>query len=83
MLATFGMQAPGDVYPSSSKPTNRRVALGGLRPELRCNRGHGLHMFEQQLERAEAEFLAALARSRRSAPPTCARPCSTSHGSPR
>jgi len=61
MLATFGMQAPGDVYPKFLETHAQAVALGGLRPELRCNRGHGLHLFEQQLERAEAELLAALA----------------------
>ena len=60
MLATFGMQPPGDVYPKFLETHEQAVALGGLRPELRCNRGHGLHLFEQQLEPAEAEFLAAI-----------------------
>ena len=60
MLATFGMQAPGDVYPKFLETHEQAVALGGLRPELRCNRGHGLHLFEQQLDRAEAEFLAVM-----------------------
>jgi DNA-binding winged helix-turn-helix (wHTH) protein len=61
MLATFGMRPPGEVYPRFLETHEQAVALGGLRPELRANRGHGLHMFEQQLEAAEAEFLAAVA----------------------
>jgi DNA-binding winged helix-turn-helix (wHTH) protein len=61
MLATFGMRPPGEVYPKFLETHEQAVALGGLRPELRANRGHGLHMFEQQLERAEAELLAAIA----------------------
>jgi DNA-binding winged helix-turn-helix (wHTH) protein len=60
MLATFGMQPPGDVYPKFLETHDQATALGGLRPELRCNRGHGLHLFEQHLEPAEAEFLAAI-----------------------
>ncbi len=60
MLATFGMQPPGDVYPKFLETHEQAAALGGLRPELRCNRGHGLHLFEQQLESAEAELLAAI-----------------------
>ena len=55
------MQAPGDVYRKFLETHGQAVALGGLRPELRCNRGHGLHLFEQQLEPAEAELLAAIA----------------------
>jgi DNA-binding winged helix-turn-helix (wHTH) protein len=61
MLATFGMRSPGEVYPKFLETHEQAVALGGMRPELRCNRGHGLHLFEQQLEPAEAEVLAALA----------------------
>ena len=61
MLATFGMRPPGEVYPKFLETHEQAVALGGLRPELRANRGHGLHMFEQQLEPAEAEILAAVA----------------------
>jgi DNA-binding winged helix-turn-helix (wHTH) protein len=60
MLATFGMQAPGDVYPKFLETHEQAVAIGGLRPELRANRGHGLHMFEHQLERAETEFQTAM-----------------------
>jgi len=60
MLATFGMQPPGDVYPKFLETHEQAAAVGGLRPELRCNRGHGLHLFEQQLEAAEVELLAAI-----------------------
>jgi len=60
MLATFGMRPPGEVYPKFLETHEQAVAVGGLRPELRANRGHGLHLFEHRLEPAEAEFLAAL-----------------------
>src|SRR5688572_14025550 len=56
MLATFGMRAPTDVYGEFLDAHARAVDAGGLRPELRCNRAHGLHMFEHRLEEAEAEF---------------------------
>jgi tetratricopeptide (TPR) repeat protein len=61
MLATFGMRPPGEVYPRFLETHERAVAVGGLRAELRANRGHGLHLFEEQLDAAEAEFLAAIA----------------------
>jgi DNA-binding winged helix-turn-helix (wHTH) protein len=60
MLATFGMRLPGEVYPGFLDAHARAVSLGGLRAELRCNRAHGLHMFERRLAEAEAEFLVAL-----------------------
>lgn len=60
MLATFGMRLPGEVYPGFLDAHERAVALGGLRAELRCNRAHGLHLFERRLREAEAEFLIAL-----------------------
>jgi tetratricopeptide (TPR) repeat protein len=37
----------------------RAVALGGLTPELRADRAHGLHVFERKFEEAEAELLQA------------------------
>jgi DNA-binding winged helix-turn-helix (wHTH) protein len=61
MLATFGMRAAGEVYPGFLDAHERAVALGGLRPELRCNRAHGLHLFERRPAEAEAEFLHTLA----------------------
>jgi DNA-binding winged helix-turn-helix (wHTH) protein len=57
MLATFGMRPPHKVYPAFLDVHNHAVALGGLTPELRCNRGHGLHLFEQNLKQAETELL--------------------------
>jgi DNA-binding winged helix-turn-helix (wHTH) protein len=56
MLATFGMRVPRDVYKEFLEAHTQAVAVGGLRPELRCNRAHGLHMFERRLDDAEAEF---------------------------
>ena len=61
MLATFGIRAPREVYPGFLAAHDRAVALGGLTPQLRCNRAHGLHMFERRFPEAEAEFLATLA----------------------
>jgi DNA-binding winged helix-turn-helix (wHTH) protein/Flp pilus assembly protein TadD len=56
MLASQGMRAPRDMYPEFLKAHARAEALAGLTPELRCNRAHGLHMFEHKLAEAEAEF---------------------------
>jgi len=55
-LATFGMRPPREMYPAFLAAHQRAVSLGGLTPELRCNRGHGLHLFERQFDEAEAEF---------------------------
>jgi tetratricopeptide (TPR) repeat protein len=60
MLATFGMRSPGDVYGQFLNAHERAVEVNGLRPELRCNRAHGLHLFEHRLDEAEAEFLETL-----------------------
>jgi tetratricopeptide (TPR) repeat protein len=61
MQATFGICAPVEVYPRFLGAHNRAVEQGGLTPELRCNRAHGLHMFEHRLDEAEQEFQRALA----------------------
>jgi DNA-binding winged helix-turn-helix (wHTH) protein/Flp pilus assembly protein TadD len=61
MQATFGMCSPVEVYPKFLKAHERAVELGGLTPELQCNRAHGLHMFEHRPREAEAEFLRVLA----------------------
>jgi DNA-binding winged helix-turn-helix (wHTH) protein len=61
MQATFGIRAPIEVYPRFLDAHSRAVEQGELTPELRCNRAHGLHMFERRLEEAEHEFLRALA----------------------
>jgi DNA-binding winged helix-turn-helix (wHTH) protein len=55
-LATFGMRPPREMYRGFLNAHERAVTLGGLTPELRCNRAHGLHLFERRFEEAEAEF---------------------------
>jgi len=55
-LATFGMRPPREMYPAFLDAHERAVSLGGLTPELRCNRAHGLHLFERRFEEAEAGF---------------------------
>lgn len=60
MLATFGMRSPREVYPAFLDAHQHAVGVGGLRPELRCNRAHGLHMFERRHAEAETEFLQTL-----------------------
>jgi tetratricopeptide (TPR) repeat protein len=60
MLGTYGMRPPLEIYPGFLRAHNQAVALGGLTPELRSVRGHGLHMFERRLREAESEFLRAL-----------------------
>jgi DNA-binding winged helix-turn-helix (wHTH) protein len=57
MLAVFGMRPPIEVYPKFLEAHDKAVELGGLRPELRCNRAHGLHLFEHRFAEAEAELL--------------------------
>jgi tetratricopeptide (TPR) repeat protein len=56
MQATFGMCAPVDVYPLFLDAHRKAVEQGRLTPEMRCNRAHGLHMFEHRPHEAEAEF---------------------------
>ena len=56
MLASQGMRAPREMYAGFLDAHGRAEALAGLTPELRCNRAHGLHMFERKLLEAEAEF---------------------------
>ena len=59
-LATFGMRPPREVYPEFLAAHERAVSLGGLRAELRSDRGHGLHLFERRYDEAEAELQASL-----------------------
>jgi DNA-binding winged helix-turn-helix (wHTH) protein len=56
MLATWGIRPPREMYTGFLAAHERAVALGGLTPQLRCNRAHGLHMFERRFEEADAEF---------------------------
>ena len=60
MQATFGICAPIEVYPRFLEAHTHAVEQGTLTPELRCNRAHGLHMFEHRPHDAEGEFLRAL-----------------------
>ena len=60
MQATFGMCPPREAYARFLEAHERAVEEGGLTPELRCNRAHGLHMFEHRPHEAEAEFLQTL-----------------------
>jgi len=59
-LATFGMRPPRDMYTHFLEAHTCAVELGGLTPELRCDRAHALHMFERRVADAEAEFLRTL-----------------------
>jgi len=59
-LATFGMRPPRDMHTHFLEACARAVELGGLTPELRCDRAHVLHMFERRVADAESEFLKAL-----------------------
>ena len=59
-LATFGMRPPRDMYTHFLEAHGRAVELGGLTPELRCDRAHALHQFERRVPEAESEFLAAI-----------------------
>ena len=59
-LATFGMRPPRQMYQGFLEAHTQALALGDLTPPLRCNRAHGLHMFERRHAAAEAEFLLTL-----------------------
>ena len=61
-LAVFGMRCPVTMYPLFLEAHKRAVALSGLRPELRCDRAFGMHVFEHRPCEAEAEFLRTLAQ---------------------
>ena len=56
MLATWGIQPPRVMYRGFLEAHEKAVALGGLTPQLRCNRAHGLHVFERRFDEADAEF---------------------------
>jgi tetratricopeptide (TPR) repeat protein/DNA-binding winged helix-turn-helix (wHTH) protein len=61
MMATFSIRPSFEAYPWFLEAHERAVALGGMTPQLRCNRAHGLHMFERRYDEAEAEFQRTLA----------------------
>ena len=59
-LATFGMRPPRDMYTHFLETHARAVELGGLTPELRCDRAHAWHQFERRVSDAETEFRQAI-----------------------
>jgi len=61
MQATFGIRPPVEVYPRFLEAHARAAEQGPLTPDMRCNRAHGLHMFEHRPQDAEREFQLALA----------------------
>jgi tetratricopeptide (TPR) repeat protein len=44
------------MYAGFLEAHRRATDIVGLTPELRCDRGHGLHMYERRMEEAEAEL---------------------------
>lgn len=63
LLGTYGMRPPRDMYVGFLQAHRRAVELGGLTPERRADRAHGLHVFEHNFEEAETELLRAHAES--------------------
>jgi DNA-binding winged helix-turn-helix (wHTH) protein len=59
-LASYGMASPREMYAKFQEFHERAVELGGLTPELRSNRAHGLHLFERRYAEAEEELLRVL-----------------------
>ena len=59
VLGTSGMRAPGEMYPAFLKAHRQAVAIAGMTPELRADRGYALHMFERRFAEAESELLQA------------------------
>lgn len=59
VMGTSGMRQPREVYAAFLKAHCQAVELAGLTPELRSDRGYGLHMFERRLAEAEVELLRA------------------------
>jgi tetratricopeptide (TPR) repeat protein len=59
-LAVFGMMPPLEMYPRFLEAHEQAVALSGVQPELRCNLGFGLCVFEHRPAEAETELLRAL-----------------------
>jgi DNA-binding winged helix-turn-helix (wHTH) protein len=58
-LAIFGAKPPREMYPRFLEAHQAAESRSGPRPELRCNRGFALGVFERQFEVAEAELLRA------------------------
>ncbi len=56
-LVTFGIRPPAEMHTKFLEAHGRAEALCGLTPDLRCNRAHGLHLFERRVAEAESELL--------------------------
>ena len=59
-MAIFGTESPHDAYPRFREAHEQAVLLGGLRPELRCNRAFALGVFERRFADAEVDLLQAM-----------------------
>ncbi len=71
-LGTCGMRPPREMYRAFLAVHRQAVALSGLTPELRLDRGHGLHIFERRTVEAESDMLRArLTGARRAAADIC------------
>jgi DNA-binding winged helix-turn-helix (wHTH) protein len=57
MLATYCLKPPRDVRGLYQQALDQAVALTGMTPDLRSCLAHGLHVFDRDFERSEAEFL--------------------------
>lgn len=60
LLCSHGMRPPQEMHVLFLEAHSRAVALGGLTPALRSNRGHALHICERNLAEAEQELLQAV-----------------------
>lgn len=59
VMGTSGMRQPREIYAAFLEAHHQAVERAGLTPELRSDRGYGLHMFERRLSEAESELLRA------------------------
>jgi DNA-binding winged helix-turn-helix (wHTH) protein/tetratricopeptide (TPR) repeat protein len=59
-MAIFGTESPLETYPRFLETHEQAVLLGGLRPELRCNRAFALGVFERRFADAEQDLLQAI-----------------------
>jgi DNA-binding winged helix-turn-helix (wHTH) protein len=59
LLGFFGIRSPREAFEGFLEAHSHAVAFRGLTPELRCDRGAALHIFERKLGDAEAELLQA------------------------
>ena len=66
-LGACGMRPPREVYPAFLESHRRAIELAGLTPELRSDRGHGLHLFEKRFADAESDLLRSHADKPRAA----------------